>query len=63
MCVPGMLAIYPFDEWPSFNWEGPLFRWFLGFAIILGVVLAMVLSVIHRKSGFTDLLSIADAKD
>jgi hypothetical protein len=41
---------YPFDEWPSFEWELPLFPVFLGVAALLGITVAITLSARRRRT-------------
>jgi len=53
----------PSDEWPSFKWEEPLLWWFLGFAIVLGLAFAMILSMVNRKSRLMDLTWTAKGND
>jgi hypothetical protein len=38
-----------YRDWPSFRWEQPLFWWFIGCAIILGVGWALILHLAPGK--------------
>jgi len=53
----------PFKEWPSFKWEEPLFWWFLGFAMVLGGALAVILNMVNRKRRLMDLEWTVEPKE
>lgn len=65
ICVTVASFDYPvlrrewFDEWPSFTWELPLFWWFMGIAIALGIVLAVIFRAVQSKERSMSFLSIA----
>ncbi|HEX7286009.1 MAG TPA: hypothetical protein VF532_07485 [Candidatus Angelobacter sp.] len=56
-----------FGEWqdgnplPSFQWENPLIWWFLGCAVLLGVMLALILRVTPRANRITSLSWAAES--
>ena len=55
--------ISPFDELQSWALEIPLFSWFLGFAVVLGVVLALMFRRAHRRSRTMSLSWTAGSTD
>lgn len=61
LCVAVMSLDYPvlrpeqFDEWPSFTWEFPLFWWFFGIAIVLGIMFGMILRVVRKQNRIMSL--------
>lgn len=55
---PWALPIH-FDEWRSFAWELPLFWWFLGLALALGTVLAVIFRMVQRKDAIMSLTPIS----